>query len=173
MKNPGIRYGVFGGLAVVLYFLSFYYSQKSLFIDPVVQWASMVIYILCMYRAAREDFALHGAERDFRLLTRTPFLVFILINMAYWLFYYSLHLADPELLAMETQAQLSALQQQITDGVGDPEQANIIREQIQSLQKEEPIIALGPVLLSMARGATGGFGLAAALALLLKNSYNN
>jgi hypothetical protein len=173
MKNPGLRYGVFGGLSVVLYFLSFYYSQKNLFINPVVQWTSMIIYVLCMYRAAREDFALHGVERDFRLLTRTPFLVFILINLAYWLFYYSIHLADPELLAMETQAQLSALQQQIAAGVGDPEQANLIREQIQFLQKEGMSMTLGPVLMQMARGAIGGFGLASVLVILLKNSYKN
>ena len=90
MKNPGIRYGVLGGLAVVLYFFIFYYAQKSLFINPVVQWASMGIYLACMVQAAREDFALHGMEHDFRLLTRTPFLVFILINLAYFfIFYYA------------------------------------------------------------------------------------
>jgi hypothetical protein len=82
-------------------------------------------------------------------------------------------LADPELLAMETQAQLSALQQQIAAGVGDPEQANLIREQIQFLQKEGMSMTLGPVLMQMARGAIGGFGLASVLVILLKNSYKN
>jgi hypothetical protein len=170
MKNPGIRYGVLGGLAVVLYFFIFYYAQKSLFIHPLVQWASMGIYLACMVQAARADFALHGVERDFRLLTRTPFLVFILVNLAYWLFYYSIHLADPELLSMETQVQLSALQQQLSDGVGDPDQANFIREQIQFLQKEGMSMTLGPVLMHMARGAIGGFGLAAGVVMLLKNT---
>ncbi len=171
MKNPGIRYGVLGGLAVVLYFFIFYYAQKSLFINPVVKWASMGIYLACMYQAAREDFALHGVDRDFPLLMRTPFLVFILINLAYYFFDYGIHLADPELLAMETKYRISVLQQQLVDGVGDPNEANSIREEIQSLQKEGGGIYLGEVLFRMAIGANGGFGLAAGLALLLKNTY--
>jgi hypothetical protein len=173
MNTPGLRYGALGGLAVVLYFLLFYFANKSLFIHPGVQWASMAIYIACMYQATREDMAANGAEREFRLLTRTPFLVFILINLAYWLFYYSLHLADPELLAMETQAQLQALQAQVAAGVGDPDQANQIREQIQYLQKEGMTMTMGPVLMQMAMGAIGGFALAAAIALLLKNRVSH
>jgi hypothetical protein len=169
MKNPELRYGVLGGLAVMLYFLVFYFAKKSLFIHPGIQWASMAVYFACMFQAAREDFAANGSDREFRLLTRTPFLVFLLINLAYWLFYYSLHLADPELPAMETQAQLEALQAQIAAGVGDPGQANQIREQIQYLQKEGMAVTLGPVLLQMAMGALGGFALSAGIVLLLKN----
>jgi hypothetical protein len=163
MKHPGLKYGLLGGLAVVLYFLLFYFARKELFLDPYIQWFSMVIYLACMIQATREDVAKHGTQRDFREMSRVPFVVFLLVNLAYWLFYYSLHLADPSLLAMENQAQLDMLQQQLQSGTGDPEQMNRIREQVQYLQKDDMMMALGPVLMRMCIGALGGFGLAAAI----------
>ncbi|MBK8556177.1 MAG: hypothetical protein IPL65_10610 [Lewinellaceae bacterium] len=164
-----MKYGLLGGLAVVMYFFLFYTIDKNLFLNPFVQWSSMVVYVLCMFQASKEDCAANSVHRDFRMITRTPFLVFILINLAYWLFYYSLHLADPELLQMETALQLKMLQEQLAAGTGDPDSANTLRENIQFLQKEGMTMTLGPVLMRMGMGAIGGFALAAAIAYLQRS----
>ena len=169
-KNAGLKYGFLGGVVVVFYFALLYFSNKTNFLNPWLQWSSMVLYLLFMYRATREDGLLHGFNRDFREMLRTPFVVFLLINLMYWLFYYSLHLADPELLKMETALQVGHLKSQLDAGLGDPQEANKIREQIQYLEKDGMSLPLGPVLLQMCLGAIGGFALAAGITALIRST---
>lgn len=168
MKNRGLRYGLLGGLTVVFYFALLYFAQKALFLNTWLYWASMVIYVVFMWQAAREDCAEYGTERDFRVVLRTPFIVFLLTNLFFWLFYYTLHLADPELLKMEAALRLEFLKEQLASGTGDPQQSNLLREQIQYLEKEGMSLSMGDVFLQMGIGAIGGFGLSAGIAAILR-----
>ena len=172
MQAPSVRLGILGGIAVVFYFAILYFSNKALFLNPGLQWSALVIYLVFMYQAAVADCKLHGAERDFRELVRTPFLVFLLINFAYYLFFYALHLADKSLIVMELDANIQMLQAQIQAGTGDPVEANNLRLQIADLEKIKaaPNQPLGPVLMQMAQGAIGGFGLAAVIAAILRRA---
>jgi len=172
MKNIGVRNGLLGGIVVVFYFILFYVAKRELFLNPWIQWASMGFYLTFMYRAAKADCALRGTQRDFREILRTPFVVFILINLFYWLFYYGLHLADMELVRLELLAEKQMYQSQLASGPGDPQQANQLREQIAGVEKalEHPIQPLGPVITRMAIGALGGFGLSAGIAAILRSS---
>lgn len=172
MQAPSVRLGILGGIAVVFYFSILYFSNKALFLNPGLQWGALVIYLAFMYQAAVADCKLHGTERDFRELVRTPFLVFLLINFAYYLFFYTLHLADKSLIVMELDANIKMLQAQIQAGTGDPVEANNLRLQIADLEKIKaaPTQPLGPVLMQMAQGAIGGFGLAAVIAAILRRA---
>lgn len=172
MQSPGVRYGILGGIGVVFYYAILYFSNKVLFLNPGFQWGGLIIYLLFMYRAAVEDCKLHGATRDFREIVRTPFMVFLLVNFAYYLFFYALHLADKSLIVMELDANIKMLQVQIQAGTGDPVQANELRLQISDLEKLKaaPNQPLGPVLMQIAQGAIGGFGLAAAIAAILRRA---
>ena len=169
MKNPGVRYGILGGVVVVFYFLILYFAKKELLLSPLLQWASMAAYILFMYRAAMEDCAENGVARDFRVILRTPFVAFLLINLLYWLFYYSLHLADPALLQMETLAQIQYMKKELEAGTGDPQQANQLREQIQYLENSGMSLPAGHVFLRMGFGALGGFALSAGIAAIMRS----
>lgn len=172
MKNTGLRNGLLGGVIVVFYFALLYTISKETFLNPWLQWASMAFYFLFMYRAAREDCALHGTSRDFRALLRTPFVVFILINLFYWLFYYGLHLADPDLVRLELLAEKQHIQDLIDSGLGDPQQANQLRERVSEVEValEQPVQPLGPIITRMAMGAIGGFILSAGIAGILRTS---
>ena len=164
MKNPAIRYGLLGAVAVVFYFLLLYVAKKEQFINPWLQWASMGIYVLFMARAAREDRTQHGTNRDFREMVRAPFVTFLLINLGYWLFYYGLHLADPSMLHAEMLLEKTTLEGQLNAGAGDPQQANQLRERVQELQhflQTGATQSLGPILTRMCIGALGGFALSA------------
>lgn len=171
-KNTSLRYGLLGGVAVVFYFALLYTIGAQHFLNPWLQWASMGLYLLFMYRAAKEDCAQHGTNRDFRAILRTPFIVFILINLFYWLFYYGLHLADIELLRLELLAEKQAYQTQIDAGTGDPQVTNQLRERINEVDKalQQPVQPLGPVITRMAMGAIGGFALSAGIAAILRTS---
>lgn len=169
MKNPGVKYGMIGGVTVVFYFAILYFIQKELFLNTWFYWGSMAIYLLFMWRAAKEDCAENGVTRNFREILRIPFITFLLINLLFWLFWYTLHLADPELLRMEAAMKMDYLQQQLANGPGDPQMANQLREQIQLLEKEGMTLTMGAVFLQMGIGALGGFALSAGISAILRN----
>jgi hypothetical protein len=172
MKNPALKYGLLGAVVIIFYFLLLYASNKEHFLSPLLQWGSMVFYVFFMYRAAMEDCAANGTTRDFREILRAPFVVFLLINLGYWLFYYGLHLADPGMVQTEMGIELAGLKAQLSAGLGDPEQANRFRERIQDLEKtmQNPgVQPLGPIITRMFIGALGGFGLAAGIAAMLRS----
>ncbi len=170
--TPGVRYGFLGGAVVIFYFALLYVAKQDLFLSPLLQWGSMVIYLFFMWRASLEDCVTNGVGRDFREIVRTPFTTFLLINLCYWLFYYGLHLYDPGMLQSELNLELNMLKSQLSAGLGDPEQSNKFRERIQDLERliqapqPQP---LGPVIMRMCVGAVGGFALAAGVAALVRN----
>ena len=171
MKNISVRYGLLGGVAVIFYFALLYFLRPELFLQAGLQWAALLIYLLFMYQATREDVATLGGQRDFRTIVRTPFIVFMLINIAYWVFYYALHLADPALLQMELAMKLTMMKEQLAAGLGDPQQANQLREEILTLERQSnqtQLQPLGPILQRLAIGSLGGFLLAAGVAALAR-----
>ena len=165
-----VRYGLLGGVVVVFYFVLLYMARKALFLNAGLQWASLLLYAFFMFRALQADSAAHGRNRPFPLMVRTPFMVFLLINLCYWLFYYSINLADPELLKMQTEAQMAFLQEQLAAGTGDPQQSNALREQIAYLEHNGMSMPLGPVVLQMGMGALGGFALSAAMVAVYREN---
>lgn len=170
MKNIGVRYGLLGAVTVVFYFAILYAVNRELFLSPGLQWASMLIYLGFMYKAALDDCALNGANRDFRMIVRTPFVVFLLVNLGYWLFYYAIHLADNGLIVMELERKIVYLQEQM-NAANDPVQRNDLMKQISEFRnyQAQPIQPLGPVLVQMMQGAIGGFALAAGIAALMRS----
>ncbi|MCW5921157.1 MAG: DUF4199 family protein [Saprospiraceae bacterium] len=168
MKNVSVRYGLLGGMVVVFFFVMLYIVKKDYLLNIWLYWGSLVFYLLFMWQAAKEDCAEKGVARDFRDIIRTPFTVFLLVNLLFWLCWYTLHLADPELLRMETQLQLDYLQKQLDAGPGDPQRANQLREQIQTIEKEGVSLTMGTVFMQMGIGALGGFLLAAGIAGIMR-----
>lgn len=170
MRNIGVRYGLLGAVAVVFYFAILYYVNRELFLNAGLQWGSMLLYLTFMYQAARQDCALNGSRRDFRMIVRVPFLVFLLINLGYWLFYYAIHLADNGLIVMELERKIVYLQEQM-NAATDPVQRNDLIKQINEFKNYQahPVQPLGPVLAQMTQGALGGFALAAGIAALLRS----
>lgn len=145
---------------LVLYFGLLYLVDKSMFLNPLWQWASLLVYVFFMFRASSADAAI---GKDFRKRVRAPFLVFVWMTLAYWFLFYGLHLADPELLRMETAMHIAQLKQQVEAGTGDPAQSARLREQLLYLEREGMSLGMGHVLVQLAFGMVGGFGLAAAV----------
>jgi len=170
--TPGVRYGFLGGAVVIFYFALLYIARPELYLDLSLQWGSMIVYVIFMWIATKEDCASKGTARDFREVVRTPFVTFLLINLCYWIFNYGLRLYDPSLLLSELTIALDMAKNQLTTGVGDPEQADQLRKYVQELEnliKNPQPQPLGPILRDMSMGAIGGFVLAAGIAALVKN----
>ncbi|HNL37501.1 MAG: hypothetical protein U0U46_04010 [Saprospiraceae bacterium] len=170
MKNIGVRYGLLAAAAVVFYFAILYFVKKELFLHTGLQWASMFLYLAFMYKACLDDCAAHGTNRDFRAIVRIPFIVFLLANLGYWLFFYGIHLADKSLIVMELERKVGILQAQMNE-VTDPVTRNDLIKQINEFKAymNSPVQPLGPILAQMAQGAIGGFVLAAGVAWVIRS----
>ena len=172
LSNTGVRYGLLGGVVVVFYFVLLYAISPNLFVNLLLQWSSLVFYLVFMWQATKMDCLKNGLSRDFRELLRTPFVVFLLINLFYWLLFYALHLYDVNLGKAETAMAIAHIKAQIESGPGDPVQANILRNNLIDLEKSllspqpQP---LGQIINSMFIGALGGFGLSAAITAIFRS----
>jgi hypothetical protein len=171
-NNPGIRFGLLGGFSVVALYTLVYTVDKSSYHHTGLYYGSLIVYAWFMFLASRSDISVNGSARDFRELVRIPFITFLIINLCFWLFDYGLHLYDNSLTAMELQAALSRLKADLEGGVGDPQQANSIRDQIIGIENSLAHPArqpLGPVVTQMFIGALGGFALSAGIVTFVRN----
>jgi Protein of unknown function (DUF4199) len=167
--DNGLKYGLFGGLTLVLYQLGVYFVDKQLMLKGwLIYWLPLLlIHAPLMYKALLDDNRSQG-KRDFRQASRTPFLVFVVGNVFFWLCNYGLHLFDHDLTRLELGLQLQHAQAQLKQGLGDPQEMNALRQSIQGLQTEiESVkVPLGPFIVQMGVWKILGFGVAAAITAL-------
>lgn len=152
LKNISVRYGALAGLVTILYFLFFYAIGKRLMLSSGVSWGSFAIFVVFMVMACRQE----AKERDafsFQEALRTAFLVFIVADVIYYLFYYVLHgLIDPELVAIQREMMLET-SQWLAENLG----AGELQQDIESLGEEDLRISPGSLLLSLSWSLIGGF----------------
>jgi Protein of unknown function (DUF4199) len=164
MQNNGLKYGVYGALVIVVYLLGLYFVDNKLLVNGFVAYWLPLVFLMppIMYKACIDELRQNGSK-DFRATLRAPFLVFALANVAFWLCLYGLHLADPNITRMELTQQLAFAQDQLKQGMGDPQQMNQIRQQVSDIQAEMNHIQqpLGPYLFSMMIWMLLGFGISA------------
>ena len=81
MKQNILKYGIIAGVALVGYFLLFYYLSKEMMLGQVGQLGSYLIYIAFMFIATKQ-----AGDLDFKGLLRTAFAVFLIMNAFYYIF---------------------------------------------------------------------------------------
>lgn len=171
MKNNGLKYGFLGALTLILYLLGVYFVDKKLLTNSLAAYwlPLLLIYPALMYKAGMDEIAQNGLK-DFRETVRIPFMTFAVANVFFWLCMYGIHLADPDLVRIELTQQLDFAQGQLKNGMGDPEQMNKVRQQVNDIQAElsNPKQPFGPYIFSMAIWKILGFGIAAAITAVLR-----
>jgi Protein of unknown function (DUF4199) len=168
MQSSGLKNGTLAAALVVGYFILFYFLDKKLFMNPIVSWGSMVIYLAFMWKGETEERVAFGGKIDFKSALRVGFLVFLVANIAYWLMFYGICLFDKEVTDNFKNFRLTEIQQQITKGTGDPALSNDLRKEADEIRKMGFQIGIGDVLLRLSMGSIGGFLLAAAIAFFVK-----
>ncbi len=166
-QTSALRTGLLAAGAVVGYFLLFYFIDKKLFLNPAVSWASMGIYLAFMWRAAAGERARFGASAEFKALLRAAFLVFLLANLAYWLLFYGVALADSDLTDFLKNLRRDEIRAALEKGTGDPALGASMQKELAEIEKNGFRIGLGDVLLRMSMGAIGGFLLSAGVGFLV------
>lgn len=165
-----MKQGVLGAIVVMVVMASSYFFSKTFYLSPALNWGILLLYVPFMWWSLNEFATNNPHINDFRTMLRSPFLTFVVINLGFYLLLYGLFLSDKELLSMLTQRELAFLEKELSNGTGDPQRANQIREQINYLKQNGMQMPLGPTLLQMCMGAMGGFGLSALLVYFYQNS---
>lgn len=174
IKNIGLKYGIAGAIVLMAWLVGFYFADKQYITNSFyTYWLPLIaVFPLFMYKAAIDDQKVSGSK-DFRQTLRTPFLTFAVANVFFWLCLYGLHLADPGLARIELTHQLQYAEGQLRQGLGDPQQMNKIRQQVNDITAElshptqQP---LGPYFFSMAIWMILGFGISAAITGVVRSS---
>ena len=98
-QKQGIINGIAAGILTVGVFLLFYFIDRALLLNAWVWWGSLAIYLIFMFRTLRQV-----NTTSFRDSLQAVFLVFILANAAFYLFYYLLFsVFDPGLVDLQRQ----------------------------------------------------------------------
>ncbi len=163
LSNKAVRYGLIAGIGVIAYFLLFYFISPRLMFNPWVYWASLGIYLALMWKALQDEREEAEGPLLFRDGLRTAFLIFVIANFCYYLFYYILFgLADPGLIELQKTVMLESLGQ--ASNLLPAEQQEEMRRSLESGGLD---ITPGRVFFTFVRSLIGGFILSAGMAVVV------
>ncbi|MEM6967238.1 MAG: hypothetical protein AAF573_20920, partial [Bacteroidota bacterium] len=103
MNRTAVKYGIFTGFAVIVYLFVFYLYDKAAMRSAGVIWSSTIIYFVGMFMAAFSIHRHRGMEEELpvKQMIVTPFIVFLIANAYYALFFYwIMNVYDPDFLVL-------------------------------------------------------------------------
>lgn len=165
-KRIAVRNGLLAGISTVSLFLLLYFVQPKWMFNPWIYWGSLVIYLAFMWQALKEDRRSRAGNYTFQQALQTAFLVFVIANLIYYVFYQALYAwIDPGLVD---------LQRDMIRGAMEKNSALLSDEQrqqlLKSLENQAAFkVTLGSTILAYARSLIGGFILSLGMAPLAKD----
>jgi Protein of unknown function (DUF4199) len=156
MKQTIIKYGIMAGLAVVGYFLLFYYINKTTMLGPLVQLPKYLVYFGFMFWAAKPYY-----NSDFKDILKVAFGVFVITSLIYYAFdFYLFNYMDKSLVDIQKDLMLDYF----SEGAKSVEESSKRTQIIQ----EGDFHSLQSLFSEFARGTIGGFGMSILVAYLVK-----
>ncbi|MFK8007325.1 MAG: hypothetical protein AB8H03_13185 [Saprospiraceae bacterium] len=180
MNKIAIKYGIYTGFGVILFMLVFYFYDKTLMRSPEVIWSTMILYLAGMFWATMKVHRLEGSsnnsigsilentkgeekESSLRSLVSTPFIVFLITNAYYALFFYwIMNVFDVELLQIHQEL----THQEMLDFHKGTDKISEVRKNV--LDDYTP--TLGATFTKYMIGAIGGFILSFLMALIVRRT---
>lgn len=164
MKNKSVVFGSLAGAVTVVFFLAVYFADKALFFSPWVAYSPLLLYTGAMFWAAIQTREETDGPFPWRDALRVAFLVYLIANAWFYVFYYVIHQIDPSLAVMQKEAMRESLPKFTEPGK--------LQEAYKKLDEQDFQVSLGQVILGWAQGAILGFGLAALVALITRRDSN-
>lgn len=166
INKTTVIYGITAGISSVLVLLCFYFANKTFIFKPSYFYSTLIPVLICMWLAGQK------LQKELKLelptLLKETFIVFIIADIIFYLFYYFLfNNFDPQLLFVEQQQVLQDYRALKTQ-TNEMEQIQMLNQMIEQIEKDGlPPMTFGAVLIQLGRGIIGGFGLSYAIAYLL------
>lgn len=109
MKNKtAIIHGLIAGLITILYFVILYAISPPTMLNPLVWWSSLIIYLVAMYLAIKKSSTQSTNFRGIQPGIKVGFLVFVLANFLFYIFFYLLFgVFDPSLVELQKEMMAS------------------------------------------------------------------
>jgi Ca2+/Na+ antiporter len=165
MKNNkrNILYGVLAAAGAIVYLLAIYGASPSAMLGPLAQWSSLLVYIGFMLAAAR-----FAQPADLKGRLRTAFVVFIIANSIYYVYYYFMYnYVDVGLPELHRSRDLQALEQMNAKGLlTDAYQQNLER-----IKEADYRVTPGNAIFGLVRSLIGGFLLSLGVAYYSEKAY--
>ena len=163
VQNIPLKYGIIAGVGVIVYLLVFYFIDPKLMLHGAVMWSTLIIYLICMYRATILE-----RERmetfSFRQAIRPSFTVYVLATLLYYTFYYLLfNVIDPGMAEIQRDLMIDQ-STRLAESIG----ATDLEDQIQELTAEDMRVTLGNTILGVGWSLIGGFVLSLIFAGVLR-----
>lgn len=165
MENPGVKWGVFGGIGVVLFTLILYLTGPTNLFGGIA-YLGMAIYIFAMVKAAGEEKAALGGYMTWGQALKPTFLTYAVASLIYILFFYVLNnFIDPGLEDMQRQAAVEMMENM--SGLLGEEGMEAAMEE---LDKQDFSFSISKAGFGWAFGLIFGFILAAIISAITKKN---
>lgn len=161
------RIGVICGLTVVTYFLVLWMLHKELLWDFWAFNASWLPYFYLVYIGVKK-YHIQNPETEFRFLVREGFIVYLIAQIIYYLFYYLLFFEiDPGLLELQKSIELEKVEE--TRGILGEQRAD---EMLRNLKEGAIGMTTGSLIRQFVPSLLPGFAMSAIFALIVKKSVD-
>ena len=160
MKNKSVLFGSIAGAITVVFFLVVYSIDKKLVFSPWAAYSPLVLYLAAMYLAADRTKKETEGPFPWRDGLRVAFLVYLVANAWFYIFYYVIHQIDPSLAVLQKEIMRESLPR-----FTPPDK---LQDALAKLEEQDFQVSLGQTFLGWAQGAILGFGLAALVALVTR-----
>ncbi len=158
--NESVKYGLLAAGLTILYLLAFYAVDPRMMLSSGILWSALIIYVVFMVLACRQRQLRSGGHLAFKEALQSAFLVYVIANAGYYLFYYLMfNVFDPELAVVQREVMLENIESM--DRFLDEQQRE---ELLRSLQEQDLRIGPWSLLLSFGQGLIGGFVIALVIA---------
>lgn len=148
--SPDIRYGIFAGIATIIIYASLWLAFPRVAFGLVTYYLSFLIYFVFMYMAVLEQNKKSVEEEyTFRKAARTAFVVYLIANVFYYIFYYLMHQLNPEIAEFQRTDYLENAKHFFPKDELD--------DQIRALEKADFSVTLGQTISYYVKGVFGAF----------------
>ncbi len=160
MIKDSIIAGLIAGLLTVGTYFGIYKIDKTTMLSEVLNWGSLVYYFLAMLTVNLLWKNRQGGVLEFREALKAAFLVFLVANFIYYLFFYWIYNADAQLFDIQV---LLMKEKALTFPAGSD-----ARKALESMEATSAEIGVGYCVKRYFMGAIYGFILSLILAMLIK-----
>lgn len=160
MIKDSVIAGGFAGLLTVATYYGVYGINKASILSELLSWGTLVYYFLAMIIVNLLWKNRQGGVLEFKDALKSAFLVFLVANAIYYLFFFWIYNADTQLFDIQVELMK---EKALTFPAGSD-----ARKQLESLEGASPEVGAGYCVSRYFMGAIYGFILSLILAMLIK-----
>ncbi len=156
--KPEYRYGIFAGIGTIIFFSVLWLSFPRQAFGLLSYYVSFSIYLICMFLAVNEINSKGESTLGFRAASQKAFIVYLIANIFYYMYYYMMHELNPEIAEYQ---RADALENAKHFYPKDQ-----LFKQLQAIKKSDLSVTLGGIIQYYLKGVFSAFFLSLIVAFV-------